>query len=137
MTLQVSLREIKVNFIEMRQKNRTNPNQNEEITLIDRALTAVVAPIIFNISILLIASQIFGKSLRLGVYHRTSWLSDPIFLIGCLLLPILLGFILGSSAFATLLGHFFYTNHESKRSPKKTVTVWIVLFSLAYLLSKI
>lgn len=121
----------------MQQKKPLKEDAKEKITVLDRALTAIVAPLIFNISILLIANQIFGKSLRFGVYHRTSWLSDPIFLIGCLLLPILLGFILGSSAFATLLGHFFYTNHASKRSPKKTVTVWIVLFSLAYLLSKI
>jgi hypothetical protein len=121
----------------MRLKKPLIENAKVEISILDRALTAIVAPILFNISILLIASQIFGKSLRLGVYHRTSWLSDPIFLIGCILLPTLLGFILGSSAFATLLGHFFYTNHESKRSPTMTCTVWVVLFFTAYLLSKI
>lgn len=121
----------------MRQKNPKDDKKNEEITLIDRVFTAVLAQIAFNISIILIASQIFGKSLRLGIYHRSPWLSDPIFLIGCVLLPTLLGFILGSSAFTTLLGHFFYKNHESERSTKMTCTVWIILFSAAYLLSKI
>lgn len=121
----------------MRQKKQLNENAKEEITLLDRALTAIVAPILFNFSILLIASQIFGKALRVGHYQRMSWLSDPLFLIGCVLMPTLLGFILGSSAFATLLGHFFYTNHESERSTKMTCTVWVVLFVTAYLLSKI
>ena len=46
----------------MRQKRQLNDNAKEEITLLDRALTAIVAPILFNFSILLIASQIFGKS---------------------------------------------------------------------------
>ena len=113
----------------MRKKNQTTDNENEEITLFDRLFTAVLAPIVFNISIILIASEIFGKSMRLGFYHRGSWLSDPVFLIGCVVLPTILGFILGSSAFATLLGHFFYTNHESKRSTSMTCIVWVVLFS--------
>lgn len=121
----------------MRQKNRNTEDGTETISLGDRVFTAIIAPIVFNISIALILSQILGKSLRLGIYHRSFWLENPFFFIGCVLLPALLGFVLGSSAFATMLGHFFYTNHESQRSSPMTCTVWLVLIFTTYLLSKV
>lgn len=102
----------------------------------DRLLIAVLAPIAFNISILIILAAFFRRSRLLGkfLFYQAHWPGLLIFLVAGLL-PALAGFLMGSRKFITLFGHFFYTNMEHEKDISKTFACWLGLIGIAYVLS--
>ena len=97
---------------------------------------AALAPIAFNISIIIVLAVFFRCSRSLGrvLFYQANWSDFLIFLVAGLL-PAIAGFMMGTTKFATLLGHFFYTNMEHEKDLSKTIVVWFGLFAIAYLLS--
>lgn len=97
---------------------------------------AVLAPIVFNISIIFVLATVFRRSRFFGrfLFYQAHWSGSLVLLIAGLL-PAIAGFMMGTRLFSTLLGHFFYTNMEHEQDMRKTVVCWIALFAIAYLLS--
>ena len=120
----------------MLNRSRPSENENEQPSLQDRLLIAVLAPIFFNISIIIVLAMFFRRSRFIGrfLFYQAHWSGFLVFLVAGLL-PAVAGFMMGSTKFATLLGHFFYTNMEHERDMSKTIAVWLGLFFIAYLLS--
>lgn len=120
----------------MLNKPRQSEEENEQPSLQDRLLMAILAPIAFNISIIIVLSIFFRHSRFLGrfLFYQAHW-SGILVLLVAGLLPAAVGFMMGTSKFATLLGHFFYTNMEREKDMSKTIAAWIGLFVIAYLLS--
>lgn len=97
---------------------------------------AFLAPIFFNISIIIVLAVVFRRTRFLGrfLFYQTHWSGALILLIAGLL-PALAGFAMGTSRFAILLGHFFYTNMENEKELGITLACWLTLLAIAYLLS--
>lgn len=109
----------------------------EHPSFIDRLLTAILAPIAFNISIFIVLSMFFGSS-GARMFNRTRLIYQiPVdfILIIVVLLPALAGFLLGFSKFVTLFGHLFYTNMGDEKDIYKTIGVWVCLFLIAYFIT--
>jgi hypothetical protein len=111
--------------------------QPKQPGLADRMLMAIVAPIVFNISIVIVIAMFFRRSRYLARYllYPTEISGGLVFLAACVL-PAIAGFLMGASRFATLLGHFFYTNMDHEKDIAKTTAAWAGLILLAYLLSQ-
>lgn len=97
---------------------------------------AVLAPIFFNISIIIVLAVVFRHTRYLGrfLFYQAHWPGALILLIAGLF-PALAGFMLGTNRFAVLLGHFFYTNMEDEKDMGITLACWLTLIAIAYLLS--
>jgi len=97
---------------------------------------AVLAPVVFNISIIIVLAMVFRRSRFLGrfLFYQAHWSGFVVVLVAGFL-PAIAGFMMGTSKFATLLGHFFYTNMEHEKDMSKTIACWLGLFVIAYLLS--
>lgn len=97
---------------------------------------AVLAPVAFNISIIIVLATVFRRSRFLGrfLFYQSHWSGFLVLLVAGLL-PAIAGFMMGTSKFATLLGHFFYTNMEYEKDISKTIACWVALFAITYLLS--
>ncbi len=101
------------------------------LSLKDKLFTAILAPIIFNLGMLITA-------LALRV-HRDRFIFEALYGTGKLLLltniaiPAILGFMLGSKRFSMLFGHFFYSNIDYEKSWVKTILCWLGFLLLNYL----
>lgn len=122
----------------MRYRRRPSPDDDPP-TLVERLIMAILTPVMFNLSLLILVSSVFKRSwyMRRALLYPGAYTS--VWLIALLLvgLPALLGFCLGAKRGATLLGHFFYTNMEHERSLQKTALAWASLFLISYLLAKL
>lgn len=121
----------------MRSRRTTDTDEDDTNPgLADRLLAAVLAPVVFNFSIIVVLAVFFRRSRGFGriLTHDIALLGNYL-LWGLLILPALIGLLIGTSRFATLLGHFFYTNLEHERNSGITVAAWGCLFLVAYLLS--
>lgn len=122
-------------------QNKANQlESNEKTSLLDRFSTAIMAPIAFNFSILIVLSLMFSGTRKYILYFKNPvrllyGVPGNYLLLVSILLPALVGFMLGMNRFTTLYGHFFYTNSESERSVSMTVLVWAILLLTAYILS--
>lgn len=122
-------------------QNKANQlESNEKPSLLDRLGTAIMAPIAFNFSILIVLSLMFSGTRKYILYFKNPvrllyGVPGNYLLLVSILLPALVGFMLGMNRFTTLYGHFFYTNSESERSVSMTVLVWAILLLTAYILS--
>jgi hypothetical protein len=101
-------------------------------TWLDRILTAILAPIVFNLSIVFTIAPFtyFPFSSARRIDHFPLGL-----LITLTLLPSILGLILGMEKFSRLLGYFFYSNIEQENHPWITLVCWASLFLLSYIVS--
>ncbi len=97
---------------------------------------ALLAPIVFNISIVIVIALVFRRTVFLGrfLFYQTYWSGFFVVLVAGLL-PTVVGFMMGTNKFTTLLGHFFYTNMDDEKDIRKTISCWLCLFCIAYLLS--
>jgi hypothetical protein len=97
---------------------------------------AVLAPIFFNLSVLIVIALFFRRSRYLGkfLFYQPHWHWSLIFLVA-IVIPALAGFAMGAPRSATLLGHLFYTNMDHEKDITKTFAAWAALFLVAYLLS--
>lgn len=92
-----------------------------------------MAPIIFNLCLLIVWAMFMrGRAVLLAEH---SPLSGQGWLLLGVVLPALLGFVLGAERSITLLGHFFYTNRGYQQNLVITIAAWVALFSAAYWLS--
>jgi hypothetical protein len=91
--------------------------------MLDRFLAAILSPLFFNVSLLIVATcmsrrgRLFGSLMYL---YTSPGLGMMLFVA----LPAAVGFIAGTSGTAKLLGHAFWTHVESERSIAATVIVW-------------
>jgi hypothetical protein len=108
-------------------------------TLADRLLMAVLAPVVFNVSIVIALSTFFRRSRALNNLFLQSGTASSLWLLGFFLIgvPALAGFMLGVNRCAVWLGHLFFTNMEHEKDPYKTALAWVCLFALFYLLSRL
>ena len=107
--------------------------------LVDRLMTAVLAPIAFGVPTLIILIMMMG-SYEFRFIRRRLWHFDvPVvaILLSIFAVPFVVGFILGMNRFSTLYGHFFYTNQGDERDLRKTIAVWLCLLLIAFGLSNI
>lgn len=115
-----------------------NPLKPEEPDLHERLLMAILAPIFFNLSILIVLWTFFRRSIDLAklLVYQTHWSYISFFLIA-VVLPALVGFRLGAEKCAVLLGHLFCTNMEHERNLIKTLLAWGAIFFFAYLVAQV
>lgn len=120
----------------MSNKPRLSREKNKQPGLLDRLLTAIFAPIIFNVSIIIVLTMGFHRTGSPGRFfiHQNFWSGFWVMLVAGIL-PAIAGFMLGSDKFATLLGHFFYTNLDHEKDIRTTLVCWLGIFAIAYLLS--
>lgn len=105
--------------------------------LADRLLAAFLAPVIFNISNLILLAVFFRRSRGLGRFlaHDVPMLGS-LLLWALLLIPALVGLIIGMDRLIELIGHLFYTHLEHERDQRITIAAWLCLLLAAYLLSR-
>jgi hypothetical protein len=120
----------------MRQRSRLlkKDDTEDELSLQNRLLTALLAPVFFNLSIFIFIGLISRRSRLMG---KLLIYEGHLLIALLLLLPAIAGFMMGTSKFATLLGHFFGTNMEHERDLRITAALWIGLGLIAYLLSRL
>jgi hypothetical protein len=116
------------------QPYRKRQNVEDEPSLTDRLLAAALAPLFFNISILIVIAVIGGYSRRLarlllsGAFFNTTT-------VVLIVLPAIIGFLSGTNGLVRFLGHAFYTHMESERDFRITVGIWVCISGVAYLLA--
>ncbi len=114
--------------------------EEEQPDLMDRLLTAILAPIFFNVAVLIVVFVFFSKSKSMkflfvrGVPTSATGLSTTTILIG---IPALVGFIGGSIKFVKFLGHSFLTNSPAEQDWIKTLGIWLIIFFAAFVLSHV
>lgn len=109
-------------------------NAEDHPSFIDRLLTAILAPIAFNFSIITMVAMLSAPRGPV-LFNPYKWFYQvsPNFLIyTTIVLPGIAGFLMGMSRFTTLFGHFFYTNMGDEKDIYKTIGVWACLFLIAY-----
>lgn len=99
-------------------------------------LAAVLAPIALNISIIILLAAFFRRSRIVGRtlfanFQELGW----VIISGLIVVPFLIGLLIGTSRFATFLGHLFYTNMLHERDIRMTLTAWGLLLMLTFLVS--
>ncbi|NOT15679.1 MAG: hypothetical protein HOP21_08935 [Methylotenera sp.] len=109
-------------------------NAEDHPSFIDRLLTAILAPIAFNFSIITMVAML---SVPRGpvLFNPYKWfyqVSPNFFIYTTIVLPGIAGFLMGMSRFTTLFGHFFYTNMGDEKDVRKTIAAWVCLFLIAY-----
>lgn len=123
----------------MTERNHLSPEKDDEpVSLSDRLFAAVLAPVVFNISVIIVLAVFFRRSRFIGrVLYNDVQLLGGTLLLALVILPALIGLFMGTGRFVTLLGHFFYTNMEHEKDARITVAAWVCLFLVAYLLSRV
>lgn len=114
--------------------HQAEPEQDNEPSLENRLLTALLAPLFFNFSLFIILALISRRSRLLGMAvlsHGIGWLALLI------ALPAIAGFWMGTAKFATFLGHLFFTNMEHERDIRITVVSWVGFITVIYLTRRI
>jgi hypothetical protein len=112
--------------------------EDEHPGLTDRLLAAFLAPVVFNISNLIMVGVLFrrsspgfGRFLVQDVPKLGSFL-----LWALLLIPALVGLLIGMDRLIALIGHLFYTHTENERNQAITIAAWVCLLLAAFLLSR-
>lgn len=105
--------------------------------LADRLLMAAIAPLAFNISIIIVIAMLFRRS---GYWARhllypTDIPGGRLIFLVTIAAPAIAGFLMGSRRFATLFGHFFFTNMDHEKNIALTTALWAGLIGCAYWLS--
>lgn len=110
----------------MMRQRRFRSEEDLPPTLADRLLMAVLAPVVFNVSIVIALGTLFRRSSTLDNFLLHSSGDSSPWLLGFLLVgvPALAGFILGVNRCAVWLGHLFFTNMEHEKDPYKTGFAW-------------
>lgn len=108
----------------------------EAISLPDRLLAALLAPLFFNVSVLVVMLVVFRLSHRLPKLLLAG-ADIPASLLIMNPAPALAGFLTGTDKMVKLLGHCFYTHLENERNIVATLFIWLVLFGSAYTLSRL
>lgn len=113
------------------------PEKSEDTAgIADRLLAAFLAPVIFNISNLILIAVLFRRARGFGrfLFYDVPMLGGFL-LWGLLIIPALVGLLIGMDRLISLIGHLFYTHTESERNPAITVAAWGGLLLAAYILS--
>jgi len=109
---------------------RSRRPETPSVTLSERLVAAVLTPLFFNLSLLILAAYSSGRTFRHTLHWyalsgRTLWLM--------LAIPAVVGFLAGTEGTARLMGHAFGTNHGSERSAVMSVLVWLGLALMFWL----
>jgi hypothetical protein len=121
----------------MRDRTRTTDSL-PQIDRVDRIIAACITPIFFNLSSVIVITKVFRRSryllhlLEIGFNVQGALIATA--LIG---IPAAVGYALGTTRGATLLGHFFCTNDELERHAGKTVLAWGSFFVICYVLARL
>lgn len=113
------------------------PEDDEGTGYADRLLAAVLAPIAFNISNLIMIACLFRRSssgIGRFIVNDLPMLGDFL-LWGLFIIPAVVGFLVGMDRLILLIGHLFLTHSESERDGRITLAAWFGLILSAYLLS--
>lgn len=121
----------------MKSHDENGESVEKHPSLIDRLVTATIAPIAFNFSIItMVAVLSVPRGPALFNPYKWFYQASPNFLIyTTILLPGIAGFLMGMERFTTLFGHFFYTNDGDEQDIRKTIAAWICLLLTAYCIS--
>lgn len=102
-------------------------------TLADRLLAAFLAPLAFNL-FLLICACFLGR--RASPWHLASWTWDePTAAWELVMLPALAGFVGGTDGLVSLAGHAFLTHAEHEQRWWATLLIWAVIAGSGYLVA--
>ena len=117
-------------------KPSCDAQEDEFPSLKDRLLSVFLAPIMFNLAILIVMAVFFRHSRFMGrILYSELYLPGLLVWVTTILLPVIAGFLMGSNRFITLFGHFFYTHSEAEKDSFKTLVAWLGLFLIAYFVS--
>ena len=124
---------VKPDIMFIRNRSRSTPDSNDELSFSNR-LTAVLVSVVFNFSIFIVFAMIHQRAFHSAkmLLRQLDW---PIVLM--VLVPAIAGFLMGTSRFATLLGHCFYTNMENEKDWRITAVLWAGIIFVAYLWSQL
>ena len=122
----------------MRHQNLQS-DETAKPTLGERLIAALMAPIVLNVSILLLVGVLFRRShahdhILLAPFAHTSASLALFILLG---LPALAGFMLGATRGLALLSHLLLINPAPEISIPKTLMAWGALLLIAYVVSKL
>lgn len=118
-------------------------DENKPPSFFDRAITAVIAPIVFNFCVLTTIafwSSFLPRGLNflfLNRFHKLYFLPGQFLLAASIIFPLIAGFVLGMSRFADLVGIFFPFGSDDNPKYIQTIIAWLLLTSYAYLYAKI
>ncbi len=96
--------------------------------LSDRLLAALLAPVAFNLCVLILYALFFR------VATPVELVSGPLVIV-LIAVPAAVGFAAGTDGFVRFLGHSFYTHEETERELRLTAAIWVVIIILTWLLS--
>lgn len=115
--------------------------RSESLSLFDRIFAGLMAPFFMNISVIIILASVFrrGRYLRRFLLRSIEFPFDAgkVYFIGTIILPCVVGLILGSEKIITLIGHCFLSNPElSKNSVPIAIALWAFILGISYLIAQ-
>jgi hypothetical protein len=111
---------------------RQSPESNTTVVWWERVLAALIAPVVFNASLLILFGLFFRKR-----YWLQSHLTLPVAVwIVLLTVPAAVGFLLGFNRLVWLIGHSFWTHLSHERDRRITISIWACLGLCAFAVSQ-
>jgi hypothetical protein len=106
-------------------RSRRRPPTASHVTLTDRLVAAFLAPLAFNIFLLICACVVLRRA---SPWHLGPWPWDgPTAAWALVLLPALAGFVGGTDGLVALAGHAFLTHAEPEQRWWATLLIWAVI----------
>ncbi len=100
--------------------------QEPQVTLGERAVAALLTPLLFNAAVIISVAMLSKRTHYLLFHLDDIYRSLGHGAVMLLVAPAVVGFMAGSEGTATLFGHAFWTHHEHQRSWLATGLVWAV-----------
>ena len=105
--------------------------------MLDRLLSAIISPVIFNLSVVIMLGVLNKK----GYWFRVSigdiqsialgYMGQKIFIL-FVIIPAIYGLVFGSKGVSQFIGHAFYSNMEEQKNLAITISIWAIIFLTAY-----
>lgn len=105
--------------------------------MFDRILSAIISPVIFNLSVVIMLGVLNKK----GYWFRVSlgdiqsialgYTGQKLFLL-FVLVPAIYGLIFGSKGVSEFIGHAFYSNMPEQKNMAITLSIWATILLTAY-----
>ncbi|HYN53837.1 MAG TPA: hypothetical protein VES38_03950 [Methylotenera sp.] len=108
--------------------------------MFDRFFSAIIAPIIFNIAVVItlgiLSSKSYNYLFRVSFGDISSlilgYTGQKLFIL-FVIIPAIYGLVFGSRGVSEFIGHAFYTNTLEQKNKFITCSIWLIILATAYL----